>query len=313
MKKIVLAALAGASLATAAMAEKEINLLTIGNSFSNNSTRYLPQMLEAGGLKVHVNRSASLGGRSLADHIGYAKAHEANPADPKGMPYNWQGIEGKRGKTSLQDILKAKKWDIVTIQQVSHQSWQADTFRPAADELVALIRKLAPQAKIVMQETWSYRSDSPYLPKQNMDQRAMYEKLHQNYYACAKALKLDGVMPVGTAFQTALADPEWGVSFETVTDPAKFKHPESPASKHSLHVGWRWYKDRKSGEYRLSNDPNHASKYGEYLGAAVWYEYLFGGVTGNTFRPRDLTDSEAKKLQQIAVDTVKKAKAEEAK
>ena len=43
-------------------------------------------------------------------------------------------------------MIKAAKWDIVTIQQGSPESWNKAKTQPAADELIAYIRKNAPQA-----------------------------------------------------------------------------------------------------------------------------------------------------------------------
>lgn len=60
-------------------------------------------------------------------------------------------------KANIPEMLSAAKWDIVTIQQASHFSWDVKTFRPFADALIDnYIRRLAPQAKVVVQETWSY-------------------------------------------------------------------------------------------------------------------------------------------------------------
>lgn len=65
----------------------------------------------------------------------------------------------KRRKANLPEVIKAAKWDIVTIQQASPVSWDKSKTLPAADELIAYIRKNAPQAEIVIHQTWSYRND----------------------------------------------------------------------------------------------------------------------------------------------------------
>ena len=67
-------------------ASNEVKLLTIGNSFANDSIAFLPRMSEAGGKKLLIF-GANLGGHSLEQHAGYLKAFEADPSDPKGRAY----------------------------------------------------------------------------------------------------------------------------------------------------------------------------------------------------------------------------------
>lgn len=54
-------------------------------------------------------------------------------------------------------------------------------------------------------------------------------------------------------------------------------------------------------------DGHHANTAGEYLGACVFYEVLFGdSVVGNTFIPSGLGSAYAKFLQETAHQTVQK-------
>ena len=53
-------------------------------------------------------------------------------------------------------------------------------------------------------------------------------------------------------------------------NPATATAPALPPQPFSLHVGYRWGKDGKLGK-----DANHANAAGEYLGALVWYGFLF--------------------------------------
>ena len=90
------------------------------------------------------------------------------------------------------------KWDVVTVQQASHLSWDKDTYHPWGDSLVAKIRELAPHAKIVVQETWSYPPWDRRLVKFGFDQVEMYVRLHDAYKDFAAKYGCD-VIPVGTA------------------------------------------------------------------------------------------------------------------
>ncbi len=275
-----------------------VKILTVGNSFSNDATAYLPEMFKAGKKNFEVLRLASLGGHSLAQHLGYAEAAEADPFDPKGRPY-----VGK--KQSLQEILQSRSWNFITIQQVSAQSPFIETYEPA-EKLVAIIKKYAPKAEVVMQETWSYRSDSKWLAEKKMTEKEMYDKLHAAYTETANKLGIR-LIPTGTAFQAALNDPLWGFKLSD-KDPKTLKPGESKGDYHSLQVGYAWRKNKDTGVEELKFDPNHSSIYGRFLGAAVWYEFFCGDVEANTFVPKGINPEEAHLLRKIAAETVRNMK-----
>ncbi|MDQ3813130.1 MAG: DUF4886 domain-containing protein [Armatimonadota bacterium] len=146
---LILTALVSNPFLTTAQA-RTVRLFVIGNSFSGNATRYLPQLAKEGGHELIIGR-AELGGCPLERHWSHVEAAEANPDDPKGKPY---------GGKSLREKLSAGTWDIVTIQQYSMFSSDVETYRPYAQKLRDFIKKLQPQAEVVMHQTWAYRSDA---------------------------------------------------------------------------------------------------------------------------------------------------------
>ena len=103
-----------------------------------------------------------------------------------------------KGAANIPDALALDKWDVVTIQQASHFSWRPETFEPFGGSLVEKIRELAPQAKIVVQETWSYPPWDGRLKNFGFDQAEMYKRLHAAYAAFARKYGFE-VIPVGTA------------------------------------------------------------------------------------------------------------------
>ena len=59
------------------------------------------------------------------------------------------------------------------------------------------------------------------------------------------------------------------------------------------------------GGDKLRYDGHHAGTAGEYLGAAVWYEFMSGrSIVGNTFVPPGMTAANVAILQRIAHETV---------
>src|SRR5688572_1394785 len=84
----VLAFLAIATLADAAT----LRLFVVGNSFSNNATRFLPELAKAGGHELVVGK-AQTGGCSFERHWNAVEASLANPADPKGKIYGGKSLQ----------------------------------------------------------------------------------------------------------------------------------------------------------------------------------------------------------------------------
>ena len=199
MKKILALAVAFATTLSGFAEEKPLKVLMIGNSFSISCLRYLPKVAEASGRRLDL-ASLYIGGCSLERHCRNIKAATKKPGF---SPYRFDRIvEGRRvvekGTANIPDALVMDKWDVVTIQQASHLSWDKASYHPWGDTLVAKIRELAPQAKIVVQETWSYPPWDKRLKKFGFDQAEMYTRLHGAYHDFAGKYSLD-VIPVGTA------------------------------------------------------------------------------------------------------------------
>lgn len=275
---------------------RTVRLLTIGNSFSANATRHLAGLAKAGGHTL-IHRPLIIGGASMQVHWDKAMLHERNPEDPKGHYTAKQG---------LREALAADKWDYVTIQQASIKSHDLATYQPYATQLRDYVKKHAPQATLLVHETWAYRKDDPRFSVQEpkagepRTQQEMYEMLRHAYRTIAKELGV-AVIPSGDALYLADTDPKWGFAgVDAKFNPKTAKHPELPDQAHSLHVGWIWRKG-KDGKTTLVMDGHHANLAGEYLGACVFYEVLFGeSAVGNTHVPKGLDAEYAKFLRETA-------------
>lgn len=223
MKKItaLAAAVAAVSLAFAEHCEKQpdrpLKVLMIGNSFSICNLKQMPPVAASMGLKLDL-ASLYIGGCSLERHWNNVVAASTNEtfrpylttwsyasiADQSKVPFAASLVEALNRKkepvkhSNIPAMLTGDRWDVVTIQQSSHFSWRPDTYHPFGDSLVAKIRELAPQAKIVVQETWSYPPWDKRLEKFGFDQAEMYARLHAAYAAFAAKYGFD-VIPVGTA------------------------------------------------------------------------------------------------------------------
>lgn len=258
-----------ASEPVAAAPRSELKLLTVGNSFADNSTALLPAFAKAGGKKLTLFK-ANLGGHSLDQHVGYLQAFEADPANPWGRAYKQRPDPrtGQKRDFSLKEALETEPWDVVTIQQVSHKSYKPETYQPFAGILIDYIKKNTPSAEIVIHETWAYGDDA--IPAFNqkrhefITQQSMYNGLKAAYAKLAGETGFR-VLPVGDAFQKARAQ---GI---VVNLPANI----------------------------------HANQNGEYLGAAIWYEMLFHeNVENVAYVPANMDAELAKTLRHIAHEAV---------
>ncbi len=274
---------------------KTVRLLTVGNSFSQNATHYLGDLARAAG-NVLVQHSAVVGGASLALHWEKAERFEKDPQDPGGL-YST--------KLSLKQELQAEPWDFVTIQQSSIRSHEVATYRPYAGQLHAYIKRHAPTAQVLVHQTWAYRCDDRRFSPTNtlagepLTQEAMYRGLAGAYRTIAAELGAR-LIPVGDAFHLADTDPRWGFRPDLTFDRERAEPPALPDQTHSIHRGMRWT-EPKQGKPTLGMDARHANTAGEYLGACVWYEVLFGGsVVGNAFIPPGLDPAYARFLQETA-------------
>lgn len=284
----------------AAEPKKTVYLLSVGNSFSGNASSFIRQMAEADGNRM-IFTNAYIGGCPLDKHINLARKFEENPEDPAGNPYPIKDAEGKEIRVSLKYLLTKEKWQFITIQQSSINSFKEETYRPHAQDLVDYIHKYAPQARILVHETWAYRADDSIF-KDGFTDAVMYQKLHANYKAIASEVGATGILPVGTAFMNALQDPKWQFAMPKDFSVKAVAYPEKPKQEHSLHTGYLW--DGKKNPPVLNYDGHHANTAGCYLGGAVWYEYFFGDVRGNSFVPKGMEKQDVEFLQTIAHKTV---------
>lgn len=282
-----------------------VSVLGVGNSFTLNAMKFLPQILANDPQLNAEVAGAIIGGCPLDKHVRLANEHETDSSKGKEYSYKLDGQILKSG-VSLKEILQDREWDFITIQQLSTKSYKPETFTPYAGELISYITKYAPQAEILVHETWSHSVDSYRNTEWKLDPEDMYEKLHAAYAAISEEFNLR-VIPVGTAFQNARETPMWKYQ-QTTIDVKSLKYPEDksnlPDESKSLNRIFYWKKD-KEGNWFVVNDGFHAGPNGEYLGGLVWYAFIFGKDPRKiTFKPSSMSDDQAASLRDVAFKSV---------
>ena len=169
-----------------------MNVLAIGNSYSDDGTRYVHQLAESCGEKINIT-NLCIGGCTLERHF-------RNMYSEKSVyRHEFNGI-GTGLDISLKDALLIGGWDLITIQQQSFNSTIYETWQPYLNELIAYIRKLAPRAKIALQQTWGYKDDTNNL-KHYENGSAMFADVKQNYERAAKEIGADMIIRFGEVFE----------------------------------------------------------------------------------------------------------------
>ena len=260
------------------LSAKELKVLAIGNSFSASAVRTLPKLTASvSGCRL-ILTGASIGGCSLERHWNeWCKAEK----DPKHAPYgisfwdtdNLAGKTNKRG--NVNELIKNKnnKYDIITIQQNSANSWKYGTYQPYAENLIAVIKKYQPQAEIIIQQTWSYRADAPFFRETGMDNETMYQLLEKAYNALAKDYGFR-MIPTGYAVQVSreLSETKFENYDWEMLDTLQW--PDLPRQAGDVVGNFRWRKNVE-GEMVIYRDTNHLNMRGEYLQAALWCGFLY--------------------------------------
>lgn len=262
-----------------------LKVLMVGNSFSLSCRRYLPEIVKSlpdCELKLEI---AYIGGCSLERHI---HEYETSQQDPEHRPYT--DIADR--PASLQDFLKRDRWDIISIQQASHLSWQPASYQPWAEKLIGIIRETNPQAEIIIQQTWSYNGgDIRINTRQDqwgLDQEGMFSCLDAAYRALARQYGFR-VVPTGLAVQLTRKNSPRQLPRMDEKLKAALVYPAALPENDDA-AGNCGYKDTDNGKV-ICVDTIHLNRYGEYLQGCVWAGFLFKvSPESITCEPADLPD-----------------------
>lgn len=234
-----------------------MRILAIGNSFSQDAARYLRGAAVRAGLNIEV-ANLMIGGCPLERHYRNMLSGEKAYM----LEYNgcYTGFN-----VSLNEALLSSHWDVITIQQVSHFAPKYHTYTPYIAELAAYIRRCAPNAKLIIHQTWAYEEGSARLTEELKYEKSadMLSDIVACYNKAAEEIKADGVIPSGEMM----------------------------------------YKLSQSGIDKVHRDTFHASfGAGRYALALLWLRTLCKvSVTGNSFADFDapVTDEEKKIVWKV--------------
>ena len=174
-----------------------MNVLAIGNSFSQDAQRYLHRLALKEGVQMKTV-NLYIGGCPL-------RTHYLNILEDK-VAYDFQFNGESTGlRVSIRQVLASDDWDYITLQQASYNSPNFDTYTPYLEEVADFVRMYCPKAKILIHQTWAYETGSVKLA--NLERfgtdAEMFAAVEECYDKAAKLIEADGIIPAGRAMLTA--------------------------------------------------------------------------------------------------------------
>jgi len=175
-----------------------MKVLAIGNSFSQDATRYLYGIARADGEKWDV-ANLYIGGCSLERH------YRNMLSDERAYMLQYNG-SNTNFYVSLKEALLNRAWDVVTLQQASHFSFSEDSYVPYGLELYMFVKKCVPKAKVLIHQTWAYEEGSDRLLNTAGFEtpEAMTAEVVKCYQKLYETVGADGIIPSGEMFQSLL-------------------------------------------------------------------------------------------------------------
>ncbi|MBQ7033331.1 MAG: DUF4886 domain-containing protein [Clostridia bacterium] len=169
-----------------------MNILAIGNSYSQDATRYLAQMAACADINATVV-NLYIGGCSLETHFNNLIAEKPSYA------YELNGERTER-MVSIQEAVGERAWDVITMQQVSNQSVDYATYQPHLGILSAYLKKNAPAARQALHQTWGYAPGTEHILSLGFKTPPeMFEKSEAAYREAADETGIDILIPAGRA------------------------------------------------------------------------------------------------------------------
>ena len=241
-----------------------MKVLAIGNSFSDDAMEYVYPVLEALGVEDISLGNLFIGGCEIQRHVNCMKSDAPLYEYRTNAQNKWENTLEYR----LKDGVCQQAWDVVTMQQGSHDSGVKESYK-ALPELIEFVRSKLGQVKLAWHMTWAYQQDSTHFGFANyqQDQKVMYNAILDAVQSCALATgEFAMLIPVGTAVQNARTS----CLGDTIT-----------------------------------RDGFHLSiPYGRYIAALTWGRVLTGkSVVGISYAPEGVDE----KMKAIAIESVENA------
>lgn len=258
---------------------------------------------------LFVGNSFTYGANNAAQNYNAANITDANGTGYGGVPGIFEALATEGGFSNIHvtieavggetlqyhyankaSIIGGQSWDDVVLQEYSTRPLTSPSgdalgtdipdFDAAVGDIDALVKQKNPAVKVRLYETWA-RPDK-VMAGYFSSLQAMQNQLHSSYSSAATEFGLAGYAPVGDAFMDA-------ISLGLADDPTT---------------------TATEGPITLWNpDYYHASAYGSYLAADIFYAQILGGDprtlptgAGSAVAGLGLNPTYAAELQNLAYE-----------
>lgn len=181
---------------------KTMQILSIGNSFSDDVFEHFYDVAESAGVDVVVG-VLYMQSASLQQHWDKSQS---------GGTYEYRKWTKEKGKINtlgitIPEAVANGNWDVIVLQQNSGNSGIYSTFQPYLNNLQTYLKSIAtnPDVKFALNMTWAYDSTSKHVDfvKYGSNQKTMYNAIVNAYKQAVVDSNIDIVIPTGTAIQNA--------------------------------------------------------------------------------------------------------------
>lgn len=245
----------------------QLKILSLGDEFTVSAGRYLAKTAKSDDVTI-VSGCMMLSDSSLENHL------KMITDDIPVYRFEYNG-EGSVRLNEMDDVSASKifdwfDWDYIIIQQSMDKAGVSESYNPYIREIADLIRQKCPRSEIIINEPWAFEDDSaePVFELFDNNTQTMAEKIRTACINASVAGNIKIVFPTGEA----------------------------------------WNNARKENFCRLtSEDGCHASRCGEFLSSALWYEILTGNdIRKNSYRLPFVESNITTMLKDIAHETAEK-------
>lgn len=182
-------------------ADGKLKILTIGNSFSDDTMEYMYQIASSAGVQNIELGNLYIGGCSLETHYKNAQSNSGSYEYRVNNSGTWSTTKNYK----MLDAVQSNDWDFISFQQASGYSGIESSYS-YLDGLMDIVREncISKDTRFVWNMTWAYQQNSSHgdFPKYDKSQDKMYTMICetvQNQVLTNE--KIEIVSPTGTAIQ----------------------------------------------------------------------------------------------------------------
>ena len=181
-------------------APKSLKVLSIGHSYSLNSTMYLWEIAHDAGVEEIELGVLYIAGCPIDKHWTNIENKNNAYVYYKNVNGTWNTFKD----TSVDTAIADNDWDIVTLQQAPLNSAMPETF-VNLNNVVNYVKNKLPNAKLIWHLTWAHQGDhytKDYETYFDCDQMKMYNGIINTYISKVMPVSdFEGVIPTGTVIQ----------------------------------------------------------------------------------------------------------------